>query len=191
MAADLPARLRRTGFGHRTLPQQKNRHAFALGREHQPAAGDKIEHFGIACDLQDHCAKAIAGQSIDSGAQGILCIGGSQHKKMCGIDAQFGKTCRRRRSIFEGGKILDDPEHSFRAAYALRGTGGKARSACIVGEDLVQRTKQKSTTENPIGIRMTKRMARAVSTLAQDGLEELTCLFQLFDGAEHTVHYLF
>jgi len=81
IAANLPARLCGAGFCHCTLTQQKYRHGFVLGREHQPATGDEIEHFGIACDLEDHCAKAIAGQSIDSGAQGILCIGYAQHKK--------------------------------------------------------------------------------------------------------------
>jgi hypothetical protein len=82
MAADLPARLRGAGFGYCTLTQQKHRHVFVLGRKYKPAARDEIEHFGIACDLQDHRAKAIAGQSIDRGAQGILRVGGAQHKKM-------------------------------------------------------------------------------------------------------------
>src|SRR5579872_6993964 len=126
MAADLPARLSSAGFDSRTLTQQNDRYVFVLGCEHQSTAGDEIEHFGIACDLQDHRAKTMAGQSIDSGAETILCIGRAQHKKMRGIDTQFGKAARRKRAILQCGKILNDPEHSFCAAYALRGTSSKA-----------------------------------------------------------------
>ena len=80
--ANPPARLRGAGFGGRTLAQKKRGDVFVLGRECEPAAGDQIEDLRIARDLHDHRAETGAGQGIDSRAQNIGRIGGTQQKKL-------------------------------------------------------------------------------------------------------------
>ena len=81
-AANPPARLCCAGLGSRTLAQKKRGDVFVLRRERESAAGDQIEDLRIAHDLHDHRAEARAGQSIDSGAQGIGRIGRAQQKKL-------------------------------------------------------------------------------------------------------------
>jgi hypothetical protein len=118
-AADLPARLRRTGLDSCTLAQKKRSDVFVLGCEREPAAGDEIENFRIAGYFHDHGAEAGAGQGVDPGAQRVGRIGHTQQKKLRRIDSQFRKAGWRERAMLEHGEILNDPEHALGAAHTL------------------------------------------------------------------------
>lgn len=190
-AAHLPARLRGAGFDLRILAQKKSGDAVLLSGQDESPAGDEIEHLRIARDFHDHCTETSAGQGVDTGTQGVGCIGRAQYEKLRRIDSQLRKTGRGKRAVFERTKILADPKQMLGATYALCGASGKARCASVTGENLMQRTTAKPAAQDRIRIRMAERTASAAFVAAQYGVEELTDSRQAFGCIRHHVHVLF
>ena len=112
-------------------------------------------------------------------------MGGAQQQDAGWVDPQLGEAGGRNLAMFEGGKILADPQQLFLSPHALGKAQGKACGAGIAGEDLVQRAARDAAAQRRIGTGMAKGACAQALARPQDGVEKLAGAGQFLRKIAH------
>ena len=158
--ADDPAGLGGASIGRGGEAQHNRGNLFPRGGEEQPPAGDQIEDFRFAPDLDRDRAERRTGECVTRRAQRVRRIAHAQQKKARRIEAEFEQARRGQFAMFERRKILPDPEQVFSPRQAkgeCRGKAGPRRLVAGWSEDLMQGAALEPALEAKIGAVMAQR----------------------------------
>jgi len=161
---DTPACLacawRRLGGG----PQENGSNATRLGRKREPPRGGEIENLRLTGNLQKDRSEVRAGESFEPGPQRVGRVGCAHQKKARGMDAEFQKSGRGNLALFEGRKVLTDPEKVFLLRFMLQASlqhkcskTDRSSTIRLARKHLVQCAEPQPTPKTSIRLGMTKR----------------------------------
>jgi hypothetical protein len=132
-----------------------------LRGQRQLAAGDKVELFGLAPNLQHDDAHRIAGQRIGGRPQRMIRISGAYTDEKTRIETKLSQPAHRQGTRFNRGEILPDPNDGPPRGHATRKPRDKARRRDTlpagVRKHFVRGPQGKPALQARIGIRVPER----------------------------------
>ena len=156
-----PSRLGRRGPRLCRHPQHKAGRARALRGQCQLAAGDEIDLFRLAPDLQHDGAHRIAGQGVGRCPQRLIDVGCADRDEKTRVKAKLGKPVHRDRACFDFRKILPDPNYRSPRGHAPgkpRDKAGRHRALPAgLRKHLVHGAQNQPALQMCVGLRMSER----------------------------------